>query len=60
MIQYVFYIGVAALLLFVLTCHGFLYVSTLQIEPEAGISNSYCATNSGWLRFCPWLILFKY
>ncbi len=31
---------------------------------EAGISKNYCATDSGSpeveLRFCPWLILFKY
>jgi hypothetical protein len=31
---------------------------------EAGISKNYCAANSGSpeveLRFCPWLILFKY
>jgi hypothetical protein len=31
---------------------------------EAGISKSYCATNSGSpeaeLRFVPWVILFKY
>ncbi len=32
--------------------------------PEAGVSKNYCATNSGSpeveLRFCPWIILFKY
>jgi hypothetical protein len=32
-------------------------------SPEAGISENYCATNSGLpeveLRFFPWLILFK-
>jgi hypothetical protein len=32
--------------------------------PEAGISKNHCATNSGSpeveLRFCPWIILFKY
>jgi hypothetical protein len=38
---------------------GFPYPST-----EAGISKNYCATNSSLseveLRFCPWLIFFKY
>ncbi len=32
--------------------------------PEAGISKNYCTTSSGSpevvMRFCPWLILFKY
>jgi hypothetical protein len=31
---------------------------------ETGISKNYCATNTGLpkveLRFCPWIILFKY
>jgi hypothetical protein len=35
-----------------------------QLKIEAGILKNYCATNSGSseieLRFCPWLILFKY
>jgi hypothetical protein len=35
-----------------------------NLQPEAGISKNYCATNSGSpeveLRFCPWLIMFKY
>ncbi len=35
-----------------------------NLQPEAGIVKNYCATNSGSpevdLRFCPWIILFKY
>jgi hypothetical protein len=39
-------------------------IYNIHLLPEAGISNKYCAKNSGSpeaeLRFCPWLILFKY
>jgi hypothetical protein len=46
------------------TSANFLRNSKL-VTPGAGISKNYCAKKSGFsmeveLRFCPWLILFKY
>jgi hypothetical protein len=39
-------------------------ISREPVNPDARISKNYCATKSGSpeveLRFCPWLILFKY
>jgi hypothetical protein len=43
-----------------------MYISQLKLssKSEAEISKNYCATNSSSpeveLRFCPWIILFKY